>query len=67
MELYYPIVLDGATGTQLQKRGYDGGRAAEKWVLEHPEAIKDIQSRYFSAGSQIYNGKHLQNEIRICG
>ena len=25
MELHYPLILDGSTGTQLQKRGYDGG------------------------------------------
>ena len=30
MELNFPLILDGATGTQLQKRGYDGTVCAEK-------------------------------------
>ena len=36
MELSFPVILDGATGTQLQKRGFDGSHCAEKWTLEHP-------------------------------
>ena len=53
MELYFPAVLDGATGTELQKRGYTGGGCAEAWLLEHPEAILDVQRRYVEAGSDI--------------
>ena len=30
MELNFPLILDGATGTQLQKRGYDGTDCAER-------------------------------------
>ena len=41
MEFHFPILLDGATGTELQKRGYRGGISAEQWVLEHPDAIAD--------------------------
>ena len=43
MELNFPLILDGATGTELQKRGYGGGGCAEQWVLEHPDAIREIQ------------------------
>ena len=53
MELYFPALLDGATGTELVKRGYPGGGCAEAWALEHPEAILDLQRRYVDAGSQI--------------
>lgn len=53
MELYFPILLDGATGTELQKRGYGGGVSAEQWVLEHPDAIRDLHRQYFDAGSDI--------------
>ena len=52
MELHFPLILDGATGTELQKRGYAGDISAEQWVLEHPDAIIDIQRRYADAGSQ---------------
>lgn len=53
MELHFPLILDGATGTQLQKRGYTGDVCAEQWVLEHPEAIREIQAEYIAAGSDI--------------
>ena len=53
MELYYPLILDGATGTELQKRGYDGSIAAEEWVLSHPEAIHGLHQAYIEAGSDI--------------
>ena len=39
MEMQFPVILDGATGTELQKRGFTGGGCAEAWVLEHPEAM----------------------------
>ena len=53
MELNFPLILDGATGTQLQKRGYDGTDCAERWVLEHPETILEIQRAYVEAGSRV--------------
>ena len=53
MELRFPLILDGAMGTELQKRGFDGGDCAERWTLEHPEALLEIQRGYVAAGSQI--------------
>lgn len=53
MELYFPLILDGATGTQLQKRGMTNGMCSEQWVLEHPEAIVELQRSYIASGSQI--------------
>ena len=53
MEVKYPLILDGATGTQLQKRGFDSSVCAEDWVLQHPEAISEIQNAYINAGSRV--------------
>lgn len=53
MELTFPLILDGATGTQLQKRGFSGSECAEKWSLDHPEAILEIQRGYVEAGSRV--------------
>ena len=53
MEIRFPFFLDGATGTELQKRGYQGDVSAEQWVLEHPGAIIEIQRAYVEAGSQV--------------
>ena len=47
------IQLDGATGTELIKRGMPAGVCPELWVLEHPEAITDVQQAYVKAGSDI--------------
>ncbi len=48
-----PILLDGATGTQLYQRGMPQGACTEAWVLEHPEALLDLQRAYVAAGSQV--------------
>ncbi|MGN0968028.1 MAG: homocysteine S-methyltransferase family protein [Oscillospiraceae bacterium] len=48
-----PILSDGATGTQLQLRGMPRGVCTETWVLEHPEALLDLQRAYVEAGSQV--------------
>ena len=53
MEMRFPIILDGATGTQLQKRGFTGDMSAEQWVLEHPETIREVQRGYLDAGSRV--------------
>ena len=53
MELHFPLLLDGATGTELQKRGCAGEVCFEQWTLEHPEDILEIQRGYVKAGSQV--------------
>lgn len=45
--------LDGATGSNLQKAGMPKGCCTEKWVLENPEILQDLQRAYAASGSQI--------------
>ena len=45
------MVLDGATGTELQKRGLPKGVCPEKWVLENPDTLIALQKEYIAAGS----------------
>ena len=47
------LLLDGATGSNLQKMGMPRGCCTEEWILNHPEAILDLQRRYAQAGSHI--------------
>jgi 5-methyltetrahydrofolate--homocysteine methyltransferase len=47
------FVLDGATGTNLQRTGLPVGAAAEVWVLENPDAIADLERAFVAAGSDI--------------
>ena len=45
--------LDGATGSNLMKLGMPRGGCTEQWILEHPQALVQLQSQYVAAGSQI--------------
>lgn len=47
------LVSDGATGTNLQKRGLPHGVTAEQWVLEQPEQIERLYRDFIEAGSDI--------------
>lgn len=47
------LVLDGATGTNLQAKGLDRGLPAEVWVLEQPEKIIELEQSFISAGADI--------------
>ena len=53
MQVQFPLILDGATGTELQKRGFTGAVSAEEWGVAHPESIFCIQRRYVDAGSRV--------------
>ena len=48
-----PLILDGATGTELFKRGLPAGAAPEKWVMENPAVIQQLHREYYEAGSDI--------------
>lgn len=47
------MVVDGATGTNLQKMGLPIGTAPESWVLGNPDAVLDLYKRFIDAGSDI--------------
>ena len=51
--LSLPVLMDGATGTELYRRGMPNGVCTEQWVLEHPQALLEIQRAYVEAGSQV--------------
>ncbi len=53
MNISFPLILDGAMGTQLQKKGLPQGVCPEKWILENPDAVREIQSTYIASGSNV--------------
>lgn len=60
------IVLDGATGTNLQKAGMPTGVCPEQWVLDHPDVLVDLQTDYINAGSNIvYAPTFSGNRIKL--
>ncbi|WP_027621569.1 homocysteine S-methyltransferase family protein [Acetivibrio clariflavus] len=60
------MILDGATGTELQKRGMPKGVCPEKWVIENPDVILDVQREYVKAGSNaVYTCTFGANRIKL--
>ncbi len=47
------LLLDGATGSNLLKRGMPQGVCPELWITEHPEVLLELQREYIQAGSDI--------------
>ena len=47
------IILDGATGTQLQAAGLPLGVLPEEWNITHKDAVTAIHRAYFQAGSDV--------------
>ena len=60
------LFLDGATGSNLQKAGMPAGVCPEKWILENPQALIDLQKEYLKAGSNIiYAPTFTSNRIKL--
>src|SRR3989339_669792 len=48
------VILDGAMGTELQKRGFlDGAGAPEELNVKFPERIRAVHRDYLAAGADI--------------
>ena len=61
-----PVILDGATGTNLMEAGMPIGVCPESWVLENPQVLLDLQRRYVEAGSHIvYASTFTGNRIKL--
>lgn len=60
------VLLDGATGSNLQMRGMPTGVCPEKWILDNPDVMIDLQKEYIKAGSDIlYAPTFTANRIKL--
>lgn len=60
------MILDGATGTELQKRGMPKGVCPELWAAENPSVIMEVQREYVRAGSNVvYTCTFGGNRIKL--
>lgn len=60
------VVLDGATGTELQKKGMPAGVCPESWCIKNPKIIRGIHSAYCHSGSDIiYSSTFGANRIKL--
>lgn len=47
-----PMLLDGATATNLTAAGMPSGVCVEQWILENPEPLLTLQRDFLKAGSK---------------
>jgi 5-methyltetrahydrofolate--homocysteine methyltransferase len=47
------LVLDGATGTNLQRRGLPMGTPSDLWVMDNPAKVLQLHRDFITAGSDI--------------
>ena len=60
------VLLDGATGTNLQKAGMPAGVCPELWMVEHEDAVKELQMAFLEAGTDIlYAPTFSANRIKL--
>ena len=61
-----PLILDGATGTNLMAAGMPVGVCPEAWILENPQVLLDLQRAYAEAGMDIvYAPTFTGNRIKL--
>lgn len=61
-----PLFLDGATGSNLQKKGMPSGVCPEQWILEHRDIMIELQRQFVDAGSNIvYAPTFTANRIKL--
>lgn len=70
-----PMLLDGATATNLMNAGMPSGVCVEKWIYDNPAPLKKLQSDFIKAGSQavyaptfaanpvLLSAYHLQDQV----
>jgi len=60
------LLLDGATGTNLQKAGMPTGVCPEQWILDNKEEAKRLQMAFLDAGTDIlYAPTFSANRIKL--
>lgn len=47
------LVLDGATGTNLQRRGLPVGVPSDIWVMDNPQAVTQLHRDFLAAGADV--------------
>lgn len=60
------VVLDGATGTNLQNAGMKSGDCPEQWIVDHPDIFIELQRNYIEAGADVlYTPTFTSTSIKL--
>jgi S-methylmethionine-dependent homocysteine/selenocysteine methylase len=62
-----PVLLDGATGTELERRGHPAGLPlwSSHALFDAPEAVAAIHAEYLSAGAEILTANTFRTQSRV--
>ena len=61
-----PVILDGATGSNLQKAGMKPGVCPEEWILENEDKLIALQKAFVEAVTNIlYAPTFSGNRIKL--
>src|SRR5215510_12359435 len=47
------LLMDGAMGTELQKKGLRDGENAATWLFLHPERVRAVHEASLAAGAEV--------------
>ncbi len=62
----HPVFLDGATGSNLQKRGMPTGVCPERWILDNAHVLEGLQREFIEAGTDIlYAPTFTANRVKL--
>lgn len=62
----HPVFLDGATGSNLQKRGMPTGVCPERWILDNAHILEELQREFIEAGTDIlYAPTFTANRVKL--
>lgn len=60
------VILDGATGSNLQKKGMHTGICPELWMIDNAEKLVDLQLEFLEAGTDIlFAPTFTSNRIKL--
>lgn len=60
------VILDGATGSNLQQAGMKSGECPEQWIVDHNEIFIELQKNYIDAGSDVlYTPTFTCNRVKL--
>lgn len=60
------VILDGATGSNLQKRGMHTGICPELWIVENTDKVVDLQVEFLEGGTDIlFAPTFTSNRIKL--
>lgn len=62
-----PVLLDGATGTELERRGHPSSLPlwSSHALLDAPEAVAEIHADYVDAGAEIITANTFRTQSRV--